>query len=372
MGKTWVTIFPQAKNFHLVKDVGYIPYIMYKNYGYNSKVVCYNNDKYDYLDKDVKGLKIDFIKRIFKQKTIDSAIYLLMNSRNIDVLQVYHLTRGHLIWIWIYKKINKQGKVFLKLDTNDDIKNIEFKSLFDKFNLRVLKKVDLITVETKILHNWLRQNWEVNVEYIPNGFIPSRISNISEFRNKKNIILSVGRIGAPEKNNEMLIESFFKIYKKLPNWKVKFVGEYTGSFKKYLQNYVDKEPEFKEKVILVGHVADREVLDEYYREAKIFCLTSLYESFGLVLVEAIKNGCYILTTDVLAANDITNNGQFGKIFKSNDKLKLEEYIQNACNDEKMLENLFMKIIEHAYENFSWDIISNKINELIRDIYKEMK
>jgi len=63
MKKTFVTIFDRTRNFHLVKDVGQIPYHISQEHEYISKIVtCKNEDNYSYLDNEVKGLQIDFIK----------------------------------------------------------------------------------------------------------------------------------------------------------------------------------------------------------------------------------------------------------------------------------------------------------------------
>jgi L-malate glycosyltransferase len=56
-------LFPECRNVHLIKDVGMIPYILYKYYGYDSKIVCYNNETYSSLNKEVKGLKLNFIEK---------------------------------------------------------------------------------------------------------------------------------------------------------------------------------------------------------------------------------------------------------------------------------------------------------------------
>jgi hypothetical protein len=49
---TFVTIFTETENFHLVKDVGQIPYFMYKTEGYDAELISYkNNEEYPYLNK---------------------------------------------------------------------------------------------------------------------------------------------------------------------------------------------------------------------------------------------------------------------------------------------------------------------------------
>ena len=48
----FVTLFPQCQNIHLVKDVGMIPYVMHRDMGYDSYVMCYKNGDYPYLDTE--------------------------------------------------------------------------------------------------------------------------------------------------------------------------------------------------------------------------------------------------------------------------------------------------------------------------------
>ena len=55
----FVTLFPEMENVHLIKSCGMIPYVLHKYHGYDSKIVGYNNHgNYDYINTEVKGLKI--------------------------------------------------------------------------------------------------------------------------------------------------------------------------------------------------------------------------------------------------------------------------------------------------------------------------
>ncbi len=100
-GKNYVVIFPKLHNFHLMKDVGMIPYFMSKFFDYNSFIVTYKNDDYGYLkelNKDSK-LKLIFLKKRFNDR-INVLLYILRNARHIDVLQfylVYNLGKCYLL-----------------------------------------------------------------------------------------------------------------------------------------------------------------------------------------------------------------------------------------------------------------------------------
>jgi len=360
MNKRWVTLFPQGENFHLLKDVGYIPYIMHKNYGFDSYFVSYDNDKFEYQNTYLKGLKIDLLSRVTGNLVIDSLIYIFKNAKNIDVLNFYHFRKAFLIWALVYKVLNKNGKIYLKLDANESIKKIKFNKITDYMFIKILQKIDLISVETIELHKWLNDNWPRKIEYIPSGFWADKHKNFIEYNKKENIILTVGRIGAEEKANHLLLDAFTKIYDKIPGWKLNFVGQLTDEFKKYAEELIYDNAELKDKVNFTGYIGNVDKLNDQYAKAKIFCMTSLYESFGLVFVEALKNGCYIITSNVLAAKDITCNEKYGSIFNVNDEVMLEKYLLEWCHNEALLKEVCIPIQQFAYENFSWDVIGEKI------------
>lgn len=363
----FVTLFPEARNIELVKDVGMIPYILGKQYKVNSKLVCYNNGKYPYLETEVKGLKISFLKKYSGKPVLDGAIYLLKNSKKIDVLHLFHFSKRSFLWIMLYKFLNPNGKVYLKLDANRNIKdkNLKCKSLKNDIKKIILNKCKLISVETKELYEYINENWPVKVQLIPNGFKDNRNMRQITIEEKENYIITVGRIGAKEKANEILMEAFAKVQYQLPNWKVKLIGPIEDEFVSYINNFFDIYPTLKGRVIFTGAIYDKDKLDEEYRKAKIFCLTSLYESFGLVLVEAIKNGCYIISSDVPAAYDITNNQQYGEIFDVGNVNELKKLLLKNCKLDNKLKKIYSKIQDYAYKNYTWESICKTILEYLQ-------
>ncbi|WP_082618680.1 glycosyltransferase [Ligilactobacillus agilis] len=49
---------------------------------------------------------------------------------------------------------------------------------------------------------------------------------------------------------------------------------------------------------LVGPVADKAKLENYYARAKVFALSSYSEGSPNVIGEALRNGCYIITSKI--------------------------------------------------------------------------
>ena len=201
--------------------------------------------------------------------------------------------------------------------------------------------------------------------YLPNGYDNLFIEKnfkIKEFEEKENIILTVGRLGTKEKNTELLLESLKEI--DLKDWKVILIGSETEELLKYKEKYFKENPKLKEKIIFTGEIKDRKVLYEYYNKSKVFVLPSKWESFGIVMVEAMAFGNYVITSNTCAANDITNHNTIGEIIEIDSKIELEDSLKEVVNGNIDLEQKYNKTLEHV-KNFKYE-------ELIKKLVSKLK
>jgi len=358
----FVTLFPEGENVHLIKSCGMVPYNMIKM-GYDSTFVSYNNDEYHYIEKDVKGLKMKFLKKIVNNKLLDSLFFLSKNSKKIDVLHMYHLSKRTLLCAMLYKKINKNGVVYLKLDNTD--KNY-FGEKYDgnlilKLKFFLMKFYDIISTESVDCQQYINSNFPLNLEYIPNGFYEP-LEKI-KINNKENIILTVSRIGTFQKNNELMLDAFSKIYQDIPTWKLKLVGPIDNQFNEKINSVFEKNPGIKNQIEFVGEVKDRSKLNRFYNEAKIFTLSSRYEGFPTVYLEALKSGCYLVSTNFNVAKEITKNGEYGFVVENEN-----EYAQaliDTCNNINFNDQLQQSIQEYAVQEYYWPSTAEKLDYLIK-------
>lgn len=106
---------------------------------------------------------------------------------------------------------------------------------------------------------------------------------------KGGYILSVG-VREPRKNLERLIASFNSLKGKFDNIELLIAGKYGwGNNGCLLGNK-------KDGVKYLGYVASEE-LGVLYREAKLFVYPSLYEGFGLPVLDALSMGCLVVTSN---------------------------------------------------------------------------
>lgn len=365
--KRFLTIFPVTENVHLIKDVGMLPFILHKEFGYDSTIACYKNGEYSYLETEVKGLKQVFISKKFKNPIFDVLWFLLLNFRKYDILQCYHFQRPSLWFLIFFKFLKKitfsKGFTFLKLDAVDVIKDLKLNTE-NKF---IAKNIDLISVETKRLYCYLNENNTLyrKVEYIPNGFYDKGNRNVIDFETKNNLMITVGRIGTFQKNNETLLLAFKDFALVNKDWKLEVIGPIEDSFQVYIKEFFESNPLLVRRVIFTGSITDRRILEDKYNKAKIFVLTSRFEGFALVYLEAMKAGCTIISSAITPAYDITNNGKFGALFSVENSDELAVKLEKAVNNNEKLKSDCKAIQEFAYEKYSWSKISVHINDLIK-------
>ena len=54
----FATFFPDCENIHLTKDIGMIPYVLHRDFGYDAYVICHKNGDYPYLEKEKRRITV--------------------------------------------------------------------------------------------------------------------------------------------------------------------------------------------------------------------------------------------------------------------------------------------------------------------------
>lgn len=376
--RTFVTIFTDTENFHLVKDVGQVPYFMYKTEGYDAELISYkNNSEYPFLENEVKGLKLTFIPNKGRILFFETGViqHLLTHSKSIDVLNLFHFKRDNIIYLLIYKLLNPNGRSYIKLDmdilffkdynaflfSNYKLKNFLLKAL----TRWIFKLTDHFSVETDQAREYLLKVYpelENKLICIPNGvdslYLDKEILS-RPFHEKENIILTAGRIGTEQKNTELLLEAL-KITD-LKDWKVYILGPIEESFMKYIAEFYIECPQLKNKVIFTGNITDRQELFNWYNKSKIFCLSSRHEGFPIAFSEALYFGNYIISSPISSAAHLTSNGKYGTVVKA-EAAEFSKAIQNSISDGFLNKELFEEIRSYSKNNFTWSGIIKKLSD----------
>ena len=231
---------------------------------------------------------------------------------------------------------------------------------------KAFKQIDQNGMKIVLLSNHFRKDLlkiykfnSNNIKALPNPIISSQKDFFYKEENKENTILYVGKIITKQKRFYSLLNIWSKLQDKLPDYKLEILGG--GAELSY----------YKEKAKKMGlqrlkfHGVKKP--DEFYQKAKILCMTSTYEGFGMVLVEAMQYGCVPFAFNSFSAlQDIINNNVNGFSIKPFDE---NEYADKIINFLSLPPTERQTISENAIrksQEFNANIIGEKWIELFEN------
>lgn len=161
---------------------------------------------------------------------------------------------------------------------------------------------------------------------------------------KGDYILFVGTL-QPRKNIVRLVEAFSKIKDDI---KLVIVGKRGWLYEEILD--APKKFDIQDKVKFLDSVPDED-LPALYKNATCFVLPSLYEGFGLPVLEAMKYGCPVITSNVSSLPEAGGNAALyvNPLDVNNIKKNLELIINNS-----KLRKEFIKKGYEQVKKFSWE------------------
>jgi glycosyltransferase involved in cell wall biosynthesis len=122
--------------------------------------------------------------------------------------------------------------------------------------------------------------------------------------------LAVGRFSYLHKGFDLLIDAFHQFAQKDSEWTLDIVGEGVEEpiYRKMIKDY-----QLEERIHIHPFTNN---IQKYYSEAQVYVLSSRWEGFGLVLVEAMAHGLPVISSDLPTSREIM--GDFGIYFSNGD------------------------------------------------------
>jgi glycosyltransferase involved in cell wall biosynthesis len=160
-------------------------------------------------------------------------------------------------------------------------------------------------------------------------------------------ILYVGLI-EPRKNLPMLISAFKRFIDSGKDYKLVLVGSYGWMYEKLLKqiNNLDLEG----MIYFTGYVS-QEDLPLVYNLSSLFVYPTIYEGFGLPVLEAMACGVPVITTDVSSLPEIV--GEAGMLVPVNDVEALYGAMIAVLGDEDVRRKMINKGMQRAAK-FTWE------------------
>jgi len=284
------------------------------------KKKIFKNIKYKKINSNRVLFSFGKVKKIISEdKNYEKKIFI-SNQNFANVLSILFLKKINNLKIVLFER-NHINELTFYNNTVDFVKKNIIKLLIKFF----YRYADLVITNSKISSKDLKSfsNASVKTIYNPCFF---KLHKRKKDNNKKQIILNVARF-VDQKDHLTLLKGFKN-------------AKSNKKFILYLVGYGEKNDEIKffikkNNLFNVKIFHNKHDLKEIYQKSNLFILTSKYEGFPNVIVEAASFRIPIISTNFKSgSSEILLNGKAGTIFKVGDHQKLSKLIDDFCSNKK--------------------------------------
>ncbi|MCK6052958.1 MULTISPECIES: glycosyltransferase family 4 protein [Moraxella] len=203
-----------------------------------------------------------------------------------------------------------------------------------------------------------KEIWEQGIKNVKAKIMP--IANPSPFKVQENIpslnyktILCVGRL-TYQKGFDLLITAWARVAQQVPDWKIVIVG--SGEDELMLKQMA-KDFAVEDSIVFAGQQKN---MDQFYRQASFFCMSSRFEGLPMALLEAQSYGLPIVAFDCdTGPAEIIDHNISGL-------LVAPENINGLINS--LLELINLSNIK--YEQMSSNAVKNSVRYSVNSILKQ--
>lgn len=307
-----------------------------------------------WLQKIITTERPNIIITIDYHCTLLSSILKKIVFNNIKILATIH---NNMQKVFISKSSNilsfllrQAGKYFFtQIDTIVGISE----SVSDEFRIYFNIKKNVATIPHGI--NLIEANYKASEKLPANE---RELFSSSDYN-----IISIGRFES-QKDFRTLIKAFFSVQKKISKAMLFLIGE--GRERKKLRQLVMKNG-LEKSVLFLGW---KENVFPYLRQADIFVLSSFYEGFGWVLLEAMSQGLPIISTDApFGPAEILGNGEYGLLVPMKDPAAMAKAIYQLIKNHKKYMYYSQQSIKRV-KDFSLERMLNAYYQLFASVGKD--
>lgn len=281
------------------------------------------------------------IRKFVKNYKIDTLIVVDSICCIFTVPALWGLNIKHICWEHFNFNVNL---------------GVKFRDIGRKWAARYCDYIITLTTRDKEL--WENGIIKINARLvsIANPTPYENVVNFPSLEQKK--ILAMGRL-TYQKGFDLLIQAWAEVCKQSKDWTLIIVGsgEDENELKKLSEDLdVNKRIKF---------VPATKNVEQYFKTSSIFCLSSRFEGFGLVLIEAQSFGLPIVSFNCDAGpSDIVDNGENGYLVEANNvKLLGDRLLELMSLDHKEYTSMSNSAKKKSEKFFISNIIKKWIEVL---------
>jgi len=181
-------------------------------------------------------------------------------------------------------------------------------------------------------------------------------------------ILYVSRL-ENRKGTLAFLQSLPLIFQQYKNIKVDIIGSdraHAPGKQKFEPYFNDNYPNLKGVVTFHGFVDD-EKMESFYKGADLFVVPSVYESFGLIYVEAMMYGLPSITTIGGGIPEVVTDGHDGLLTKINDSKDIAQKVVLLIENKALMNQMALQARQSFEEKFEYQIMAKNTESIYQKV-----
>lgn len=173
------------------------------------------------------------------------------------------------------------------------------------------------------------------------------------------VILNVAR-QYPRKDTATLLRALPSVRRAVPGTRLRIVG---GGPRLPALRRLASELGIAPHVDFAGELESLADLRRAYRRARVFCLPSLQEGFGIVCLEAMASGCPVVAARAGALPEVVPDGEAGLLVPPRDEVALADALARVLTDDALHGRLAAAGRERA-RRFAWPTVAGRFLDTV--------
>jgi glycosyltransferase involved in cell wall biosynthesis len=335
------------------------------------EIIVYCSSYYNTNSKNYKGMRIKIMPSI-NTKSFQKPSLTLFSSLNQFIEKNLDIVHYHAVGPSLFSFMPR----FIGRKTVVQIHGLEwmrpkwgaFGRAFFKFNdLTAVYFPNKVTAVSKFLKNYYERKFGREVIYIPTGVNKPVIK-------KPEKMLELGLTGndyvffasrlVPDKGCHYLIDAFNEL-----RTDIKLVIAGDAQYEDKYKNMLYEKAEKNKRIIFTGFIHG-ELLEELFSNAYIYVLPSEIEGLPISLLEAMSYGNCCIASDIPENLEAIN--EYGYTYSNKNYKDLKRCLEGLIKTGKMIEARKQEEQRYVLNNYSWDNIAERFEELYYGMLKSQK